>query len=255
MSARKKCPREGSRLKFAANPASVMLYGGRTPAQGEVGTVTSVPLPGAGRKTCTGGHPQDLVYVQWPSVGVMGVARADVTKTSAGAGEHVSLGDEGSHKLSIGQRVITPHGEGSVRSAQKNHVGVLLDDGSFVSVEPHEIQRSAQRQTYFQGLGSSPEEHSRAAYAAAQEGYKRADQAATKLQKGQCSLALDSMAAAYVSYGRLTGHLDSGGDKARAFRTDTGAVSHVNAETASELWHRLFAVSEGIHQKCLRGGK
>lgn len=79
---RRKCPREGTRLKFDANPASAALYSPPIPQQGEVGTVVSIPLPGAGRKTCTGGHNQDLVYVNWPSVGVMGVARADVTKSS-----------------------------------------------------------------------------------------------------------------------------------------------------------------------------
>lgn len=77
---RAKCPRVGSRLKFAANPASVMLYSRPVPMTGEVGTVVGVPLPGAGRKTCTGSSSQDLVYVDWPSIGVMGVARADTVK-------------------------------------------------------------------------------------------------------------------------------------------------------------------------------
>lgn len=233
--ARKKCPREGTRLKFDANPTSAMMYSPPIPARGEVGTVVSIPLPGAGRKTCTGGHSQDLVYVDWPSVGVMGVARSDVEKAKGkgprsmqvNGGDPTILPDprrvllrhyenawrsyaraaktggdvhqsaraatriataaiqggvttdqlqeirnrvqaeltagtfegfgEGlaeeftAASLSVGQRVRTPHGDGVVRSAARSHVGVQLDDGSFVALAPHEVQRADTRQRFFNG--------------------------------------------------------------------------------------------------------
>lgn len=217
--ARKKCPREGTRLKFDANPASAMLYSPPIPHQGEVGTVVSIPLPGAGRKTCTGGHQQDLVYVNWPSIGTMGVARADTTKVRGkgprqlqvngpaddraktewlarfssevsklleGAKEtptwqHLPAGHmyygmgltpadaaaryvaqtswrdrmhglgESAYRLSIGQRVSTPLGPGSITMVRGIHAGVQLDDGKFAHFTVSNVTPTGERQRYLSG--------------------------------------------------------------------------------------------------------
>lgn len=79
----KSCPREGSRVMFAPNPVSRLLYsrGHRLPKVGEVGTVTTIPGFGrGGRSTCLGGPGGGLVFVKWPSVGVSGISRYDLDK-------------------------------------------------------------------------------------------------------------------------------------------------------------------------------
>jgi len=52
---------------------------------------------------------------------------------------------------SMGQRVMTPHGHGVVRSASGQNVGVQLDDGSYVIVGSHEVKPSDSRQRFFNG--------------------------------------------------------------------------------------------------------
>lgn len=80
----KKCPREGTRVKYNPNPASAMLDAGRHNLQpGATGSVTTVPLPG-GRKTCMAGPGGGLVYVRWDDGSFVGVSRLDLEKAKKG---------------------------------------------------------------------------------------------------------------------------------------------------------------------------
>lgn len=88
----KKCPREGTRVRFNANPAAMMLYRSGSPSaprHGEEGSVTSIPV-GRGSRTCMPGPGGGLVYVDWENAHTQGVFRNHLTnvrtgKTLAGA--------------------------------------------------------------------------------------------------------------------------------------------------------------------------
>jgi hypothetical protein len=64
-------------VKFEPTPASLALYS-RPPRAGEIGMVTSVPVPGRGRTTSIPGPGGGLVYVHWNESGVQGVAPMDL---------------------------------------------------------------------------------------------------------------------------------------------------------------------------------
>lgn len=85
MAKRMKCPREGTKVVFQPNPASLMMYSGSygLPPVGATGTVTTVPLPG-GRKTCMPGPGGGLVYVRWDDGSTFGVAPRDIAKAGKG---------------------------------------------------------------------------------------------------------------------------------------------------------------------------
>jgi hypothetical protein len=72
-------PREGTRVRFVANPASLMLYT-RPPRIGSTGLVTSVPLGGGRRSTYMPGPGGGLVYVRWDDGSTMGVSSNDLVK-------------------------------------------------------------------------------------------------------------------------------------------------------------------------------
>jgi hypothetical protein len=79
-----RCPKEGLRVKFVPNPASLMLYSRTygTPPKGATGSVTSIPVPG-GKKTCMPGPGGGLVYVEWDNWGVLSVSSHDIETVSA----------------------------------------------------------------------------------------------------------------------------------------------------------------------------
>lgn len=148
---RKKCPREGTRLKYEPSPVSHAMYT-RPPMPGEVGTVVSLPLPGAGRKTCTGSHSQDLVYVNWPSIGTMGVARADVEKVKGRGPKQMQVNGALADRIyayAIGQRVIVRGlGPGHVTMKRGIHLGVKLDSGAFTYAHVSSVEPTGERQRF-----------------------------------------------------------------------------------------------------------
>lgn len=77
-----KCPREGQRVKFIPNPASLALYSRTygTPPEGTTGSVTSIPV-GSRKSTCMPGPGGGLVYVEWDNWGVLGVSSHDIEFT------------------------------------------------------------------------------------------------------------------------------------------------------------------------------
>jgi hypothetical protein len=75
-------PREGTRVRFAPNPASYRLYS-TPPPLGDEGRVTTTLVPtgrGMARRTYMRGPGGGLVYVNWNRVGVMGVALQDIER-------------------------------------------------------------------------------------------------------------------------------------------------------------------------------
>jgi hypothetical protein len=83
----RRCPPEGTRVVFGANPAAMMFYRPSRsvcePRAGEHGTVTSLPT-GRGRATCMGGPAGGLVYVNWDGGCVAGVFRPHLRKEKDG---------------------------------------------------------------------------------------------------------------------------------------------------------------------------
>lgn len=80
---RKRCPREGIRVKFTPNMAAAMFYSpGTHPPIGAEGTITTLPT-GRGRATCMPGPRGGLVYVDWKGWGTVGVFRQDLTKLTS----------------------------------------------------------------------------------------------------------------------------------------------------------------------------
>lgn len=79
ISIKTRCPREGTRVVFNANPASRQLYSYKVPKNGEGGSVVSIPLGGR-RATCMRGPGGGLIYVKWDSGFTVGVSSIDVDK-------------------------------------------------------------------------------------------------------------------------------------------------------------------------------
>jgi len=77
-------PKPGAKVKFAANPAALMLYS-RHPKVGETGTVTTIPL-GGGRSHYMAGPGGGMLYVDWDQSGTMGVSPRDVVKAATFTG-------------------------------------------------------------------------------------------------------------------------------------------------------------------------
>ena len=78
-----RCPKAGTRVRFAPNPASMALYSRSycLPKAGEPGEVITIPT-GSGRRTCMPGPGGGLVYVRWAGGCVVGVSSYDVEKTA-----------------------------------------------------------------------------------------------------------------------------------------------------------------------------
>ena len=88
--ARSRCPREGTRVRFAGTPAAVAFYQGapypmnRSPKPGEGGSITSLPGP-FGKTTCLAFGPGGgMVYVDWDQAGTIGVLRAHLEREGGG---------------------------------------------------------------------------------------------------------------------------------------------------------------------------
>lgn len=77
----KRPPRVGTRVRFAPNPASRMLYSENypVPEEGEEGTVTTVAGP-RGPMSSMRGPGGGLVYVEWDDTGFVGVSLYDIEK-------------------------------------------------------------------------------------------------------------------------------------------------------------------------------
>ena len=69
--------RQGTRVRFTANPGSLVLYT-HHPEIGEEGTVGT--MPGFGKRTYLPGPGGGLLYVNWDQSGLIGVSPNDVDK-------------------------------------------------------------------------------------------------------------------------------------------------------------------------------
>jgi hypothetical protein len=74
----RRCPKEGTPVRFNPNPVSMMLYS-NPPERGMTGRVTAVNL-GRGRATCMKGPGGGLVYVRWSNGVVWGSSPYDLDR-------------------------------------------------------------------------------------------------------------------------------------------------------------------------------
>jgi hypothetical protein len=75
--------RQGTRVRFNANPGSLVLYS-HHPEIGEEGTVGT--MPGFGKRTYLPGPGGGLLYVDWDQSGMIGVSPNDVERVKKGRG-------------------------------------------------------------------------------------------------------------------------------------------------------------------------
>jgi hypothetical protein len=145
-------PQPGSRVKFDPNPASLLLYSGKVPRKGEEGTVVKIPL-GGGSSHYMKGPGGGLVYVNWDTLGTMGVAPQDIVKMKSlrpqqlRPGDRVTLsGSSGIDSYKSGVLVtrwevktdgrgIPINVEGAYKPVDwKKEVAVRLDNGKLITM-------------------------------------------------------------------------------------------------------------------------
>ncbi len=73
--------KEGDRVTFNPNPAALQMYtAGTYPPIGTSGSVTTVSVPGGGRRTTMPGPRGGMLYVKWDGYGTVGVFPVDVVR-------------------------------------------------------------------------------------------------------------------------------------------------------------------------------
>lgn len=97
--------KEGDRVTFTPTPAALQLYtAGTYPPPGTSGSVTTVQVPGGGRRTTMPGPRGGMLYVKWDGWNTVGVFPVDVVRE----GKRKNPGNElNAHEVLIDDPTVT----------------------------------------------------------------------------------------------------------------------------------------------------